>query len=224
MNREMLWDFLFPLLLLLSLSMIFWFTNVDIELQKLFYLPGTGWYLVNNNPWAFLLKYGTLPAILLVISAFLVLICGFFLEKVKKYRKIALFLIVYMILGPGLIVNTVFKEHWGRPRPKNIVEFGGQKQYLPLWKKGSSAEDKSFPSGDAAMGFFLLSPFFFLRKKAKKWAIFFLTLGISYGTIMGLTRMVRGKHFASDVLWSAGFIYLTGITLYYIFRFNKKVR
>ncbi|WP_321495089.1 hypothetical protein [uncultured Desulfobacter sp.] len=30
---------------------------------------------------------------------------------------------------------------------------------------------------------------------------------------MGLGRIVQGAHFASDVLWSAGFVYYTGLSL-----------
>jgi membrane-associated PAP2 superfamily phosphatase len=30
---------------------------------------------------------------------------------------------------------------------------------------------------------------------------------------MGLGRMIQGGHFASDVLWSAGFIYIGGLIL-----------
>ena len=25
-------------------------------------------------------------------------------------------------LGPGLVVNVLFKDHWGRPRPREVVD------------------------------------------------------------------------------------------------------
>jgi membrane-associated PAP2 superfamily phosphatase len=222
-NKETLFDFLFPLFLLVSLTTIFWFTNADIELQRPFYLAEKGWYLAKTNPWYFLYRYGMYPAIILVLSAALIFVSSLVSCKTLPYRRIALFLILHMLLGPGLVVNAVFKDHWGRPRPTQIVDFGGQEQYLPPWKKGSLTEGKSFPSGHASIGFFLFSPFFFLRKNTRRWAVLFLFLGLSFGSLMGLARMIQGGHFASDVLWSGGFTYLTGLTLYYFFRFDKGV-
>jgi membrane-associated PAP2 superfamily phosphatase len=138
------------------------------------------------------------------------------------YRKIGLFLVIYMILGPGLVINTVFKDHWGRPRPAEVQNFGGSEKYLPVWERGTPGQGKSFPSGHAAVGFFLFSPFFFLRNSSKKWAWFFLLLGLSYGTYMGIGRMAQGGHFATDVLWGGGLTYLTGLMLSYVFLFDKK--
>jgi len=126
-----------------------------------------------------------------------------------------------MVLGPGLIVNTAFKHNWGRPRPRQILELGGTQKYLPVWQKGISGEGKSFPSGHASVAFYLFTPFFFLRKSRKKWAVFFLLLGITYGLFMGAARMVQGAHFPSDVVWSGGVTYLTGLVLACFFRFDR---
>jgi membrane-associated PAP2 superfamily phosphatase len=37
--------------------------------------------------------------------------------------------------------------------------------------------------------------------------------GLVYGCIMGMARIIQGGHFLSDVLWSAGFVYLTALVL-----------
>ncbi len=50
----------------------------------------------------------------------------------QRYRLACSFLALLYILGPGVLVNLLFKEHWGRPRPVNIVEFGGTQQYVLL--------------------------------------------------------------------------------------------
>lgn len=44
----------------------------------------------------------------------------------------------------------------------------------------------------------------------------FLITGIVYGTLMGMSRMARGAHFASDVIWAGGIIYYTGMALYFL--------
>jgi hypothetical protein len=40
-------------------------------------------------------------------------------------RMYGLFILLSVILGPGLLVNLVFKDHWGRPRPRQVVALGG---------------------------------------------------------------------------------------------------
>ena len=222
MKKKIAMDFLIPILILMVLTTIFWVTGADMGIQKLFYSPEKGWYLKDVNPWALLYDHGNKPGLIIGFSALLVLAVGLFSRHLQHYRKIALFLIVFLIIGPGLITNTIFKSHWGRPRPRQIVEFGGKERFLPVWVKGISGKGRSFPSGHASIGFFVLAPFFFLRKNAPKWAVIFLLLGIAYGILMGIGRIVQGGHFASDVLWSFGFTYLTGLILYYLVRLDRK--
>ena len=91
-----------------------------------------------------------------------------------------------------------------------------------MWQKGISGEGKSFPSGHASVAFYLFTPFFPLRGSRKKWAVLFLSLGMSYGILMGFTRMVQGGHFPSDVVWAGGFTYLAGLVLSCFFKFDKR--
>ena len=35
------------------------------------------------------------------------------------------FLALALLLGPGLVVNTDFKSHYGRPRPRQDLDIGG---------------------------------------------------------------------------------------------------
>lgn len=215
-------DFLIPILVLAGFTLLFWVTNFDIEIEKLFYSSARGWFLRDADPWAFLYHYGNIPGIIMASLGLLVFTIGFFYRRISHCRKVGLFLCLLMLLGPGLVVNTAFKHHWGRPRPRQIQEFGGNQRYLPVWQKGIRGEGKSFPSGHASVGFYLFTPFFFLRRNEKKWAIFFLCLGIAYGLLMGTARMIQGGHFPSDVVWSGGFTYLTGLLLSYFFRFDKQ--
>jgi lipid A 4'-phosphatase len=61
----------------------------------------------------------------------------------------AVFLIATLALGPGLLVNVLLKEYWGRPRPIDVTEFGGQQQFVPWWStKGECQSNCSFVSGD----------------------------------------------------------------------------
>ncbi len=223
-KQIVLFDFLIPLVILLGFTLVFWMTEIDLTLQRRFFVPEKGWSYADLPLCRAMYDYGPFPALLLSIVCLAAFITSFWKRQLAPYRKvfllvfllipyrrIYLFFILLMLIGPGLVVNSVFKEHWGRPRPREIVQFGGQKTFLKVWQKGQSGNGSSFPSGHASMGFFLLSPYFLLRRRFKKWAWTFLGLGLGFGLLMGLVRMMQGGHFASDVLWAGGMVYLCAL-------------
>ena len=214
---------LIPVTILMAVTIVFWVTDLDLILQNFFFIQGTGWIYKDMNPWRFLYYYGEIPAILLAVASIFVFIGSFLARKISPYRKIALFFVLLIMAGPGLVVNAIFKDHWGRPRPLQVDVFSGQEHFLHVWEKGIAGKGKSFPCGHASMGFFLFSPYFIVRKTSRKWSVIFLALGLSYGTFMGLARMIQGGHFASDVIWSGGFVYLCGLGLYYLLRLERDI-
>jgi lipid A 4'-phosphatase len=221
MKKRVFLDFLIPVAIMFLLTLPFWVTDADLAFSRLFYAQDKGWHYGDANLWRFLYDYGNVPAFVLAGSGLLVFCLGFVVPRIADRRRIGLFLVLFLILGPGLVVNTVFKDHWGRPRPADTRGLGGTETFLPVWVKGAAGHGKSFPSGNASVGFFVFAPFFFLRGKGNKKAFFFLALGILYGLLVGLGRIIQGGHFLSDVLWSGGFIYLTGLILSYVFRFPQ---
>jgi lipid A 4'-phosphatase len=210
-NKQWLWDLIVPAAFLAGGTIIFWITSLDTTIESLFFSADHGWESGDQPPWRWLYDYGTIPAQVIAYGALGVFLTTYFYRRVKPCRIAAIFLVLVMLAGPGLLVNTIFKENWGRPRPLDLVQFSGEKEFLPVWVKGDAAGGQSFPSGHASMGFYWLTPFFVFRRTAGKWATFFLVFGISYGLLMGITRMVQGAHFPSDILWSFGFVYLTGL-------------
>jgi membrane-associated PAP2 superfamily phosphatase len=223
MKKDIFFNFALPLCIAVILTALIGLTNTDLEIEKLFYsLERGGWFMGQKMPWNFLYNYGNIPAILLASVGFLVFVLSFFRKTLLPYKKIGFFLAMFLVLGPGLIVNTVFKDHWGRPRPADIVNFGGTETFRQAWETGEAGQGKSFPSGHASVGFFLFAPFFFLRKSHQTTAWAFLGLGIIFGMFMGAGRMIQGGHFLTDIIWSGVFIYITGYILYYIFRFDRE--
>src|SRR5450759_773117 len=62
-----------------------------------------------------------------------------------------LFLMTTSALGPGLLANAVLKEHWGRPRPIEVTQFGGTEHFVAWWDpRGECDKNCSFVSGDVA--------------------------------------------------------------------------
>jgi lipid A 4'-phosphatase len=222
MKNNIFWCLVMPISIAVILSAIISWTNADLEIATLFYVPGKGWFMGQELPWYFLYHYGNIPGIILAVGGFLVFALSFFRKELLPYKKIGLFLVIFMILGPGLVVNTVFKEHWGRPRPGDIVNFGGKGTFHQPWEIGETGQGQSFPSGHASVGFFLFAPYFFLTKSHRKAAFAFLFLGIAFGFFMGTGRIIQGGHFLTDVIWSGLITYLTGVTLAYFFRFDRR--
>jgi lipid A 4'-phosphatase len=216
------WGLVLPTSLVVILSVFIGWTNADLEIAKLFYSPKKGWFGGQEFPWYALYHYGNIPGIALAFGGLVVFLLSFFRKELWPYKKIGLFLVLFMILGPGLVVNTVFKNHWGRPRPADVINFGGTKPFHQAWEIGKAGQGQSFPSGHASVGFFLGAPFFILRKSRPKAAFSFLGLGTAFGVVMGAGRIIQGGHFLTDIIWSGLLIYLTGSALAYIFSFNRQ--
>jgi len=222
MKKGILAEFLYPLLAVAVITVALNVAGADLAIEALFYSPGAGWPQGNGELWSFLYRYGNIPAFVIGGLGAMAFLLSFFSAKFQPDRKAGLFIIVFLILDPGLIVNTFFKDCWGRSRPADIVQFGGTETYRPFWQPGTPGQGHSFPSGHAAIGFFIMAPYFVLRLKAPGWARRALAAGVLYGMLMGLGRMIQGGHFLTDVIWAGCLVYLTGLFLYYLFRLDRE--
>jgi len=205
---------------LLLITGILWLTDADRFITSLVprdhviaaVLPecDRAWPVGNLAPWNILYNLAPFPAVLLAVSALLVLLIGFFKSQLSPWRKKAIFILLLLALGPGLVINVLLKDQLGRPRPRQIVEFGGEHQFTQSWQPGKGGENSSFPSGHAAIAFFLIAPWFVLRDKKPRSAEVFLISGLLFGTLVGIARILQGGHFVSDILWAGGLLYLLG--------------
>jgi lipid A 4'-phosphatase len=175
----------------------------------------------NVFPWNMFYKWAAAPAVLLGAAALAVLLAGIRLRKYASWRKEAVFILLLLALGPGLLINVLFKEEFGRARPREIVEFGGSQQFTPFWRPGNAGTNSSFPSGHAAIAFSVLAPWFVLREKQRRTAVLFLLLGLLFGTCVGIARILQGAHFLSDILWAGGLVYLVGALLALLMRIDN---
>ncbi len=192
------------------------FPALDLTLSALFYAeqPTPAWYLKDAMPWGWFYTYGELPACMMAIGAFLVLLGSLRRAAWRQYRRSCLLLVLAVALGPGLLVNGLLKPFWGRPRPRHIEQFAGTQAYRPWWQPGGPGAGESFPSGHAAMGYVLLAGAVLVSGGRRVW-LGRLALGgaLAYGTLVGIARVVQGGHFASDVVWSGLLMYLTVLGL-----------
>src|SRR5260221_2767865 len=113
------------------------------------------------------------------------------------------FVVLALLLGPGLLANVVLKDNWGRARPSHLVEFGGKSTFSPpLLLSDQCDHNCAFVAGDAAAGFFLLS-FALLARRRRALAI---AGALGVGAALGVVRIIQGGHFLSDVVFAGLFI------------------
>jgi lipid A 4'-phosphatase len=207
----------FEIFSLVFLTLFISYFDLDITTQRLFYHASSSsiWFQKENPFWQFGYHYGTLPAILLTFAALIGFILSWIKPKIKAYRRYFMFIILTLIIGPGLLINAVLKDHWGRPRPRQVQEFGGRWEFKEIWQPGTPGKGKSFPCGHCSMGFFFITIYYCFKRKHKALAYSSVVFSIAIGTFIGFARISQGGHFFSDVLWSWGLTYLTASFLYY---------
>ncbi|NKN34089.1 phosphatase PAP2 family protein [Marichromatium bheemlicum] len=195
----------------------FWISDLDIWLVSLFYHPGADdpWFEAQAPLWSALYVAAPLLTGLVMLGGLLVLVAAALWPRFRRLRIHAVFVIATALLGPGLIVNGVFKEQWDRPRPHQTEAFGGTQPYLPPLQIGDYGEGKSFPSGHASVGF-MLGAFFLIWHRRRPWLAWTALAGsVAFGVLLGIGRMAAGDHFASDVIWAWVFVYGTALLLYH---------
>ncbi len=189
------------------------FPQLDLSVSRWFYSVEQGGFPYRHHPLTVFCYY-LIRIITTVIAVWCIV--GLLIAKFKPHVKLKifpaksliLFVLIAMILGPGLIVHQGFKEHWERARPVNIIEFGGTEAYTPPLEIAQSG-GKSFISGHAAMGFFV-AVFAFLATGRRRCYIY--CAGIGFGIIVSLCRIAQGGHFLSDTVF-AGLVTLLTIQL-----------
>lgn len=174
---------------------------IDLGASGAFWTNGTG-FLLQHDPLARgfqkVLHVGTI-----VVAALLILT---FLVSAVRLRPILgltarswLFLGLAVVIGPGIVTNSILKEHWGRARPYQVTEFGGHAAFSPpLVLSNQCDRNCSFVAGDPSVGFCLEAVAYVIRRRRR--AVLAGSIGI--GLAIGLMRIMQGGHFLSDVLFS----------------------
>lgn len=210
------WPWLLPVLALMAITP---FTAAwDLAVAHYFY-EGNG-HFSSAPVYSFVYQYGVVPAQLAVLLACIALLLSYCLARFKKWRQGALLLVLPLLIGAGFVVHAVLKDHWGRPRPKQVIEFGGHQAFLPYYVPNFAEKPepaKSFPCGHCTMGFYFFA-LALLGRRLDKPVLFWggLAAALGLGIMLSLTRIAQGGHFLSDTLVSALIMWLAayGCSLY----------
>jgi membrane-associated PAP2 superfamily phosphatase len=109
-----------------------------------------------------------------------------------------LFIAGTLIAGPGILVNLVFKNNWGRPRPIEVTAFGGEHPFVGAWHMSDAcASNCSFVSGEASSAIWLITLAVLLPLAWRRPALRVLAV---LALLLSLNRIAMGGHFLSDVL------------------------
>lgn len=123
-------------------------------------------------------------------------------EKHRLNQRKWFFMLAFLLLGPGILVHTGFKDNWDRARPRDVTEFGGSRDFTsPLVISNQCEKNCSFVSGHAAMGFAYIALGWVL--KSRLW----LMCGVGLGLFVGGVRVMQGGHFLSDIIFSGYICY-----------------
>lgn len=198
MISKHLW-WLLPILMMVVITPFS--AEIDLTVSRWFYRNGQ---FSTNGFFSFFYDYAVIPGQLAGVIAAIFLVFTYFFPKIQKWRSPLLAVLLTLVLGAGFIVHTLLKDHWGRPRPKQVIEFGGKQEFRPWYKPNffhQPEPSRSFPCGHCTMGFFFFSAAFALRRTGHyRWAHFFLIYALVMGFFLGLARIAQGGHFVSDVL------------------------
>ncbi len=180
--------------------------NIDVVVSSWFYNPVTGSFPANDVPFVKFIYwlFKEMPAVIVPVLLWLSIMTLFKAapDWNKRNRRKWYFMLAFLLIGPGIIVHTGFKDNWDRARPRHVVELGGDKAFTPAWVISDQCERNcSFVSGHAAMGFAFIALGWVLQ--SRMW----LTFGLFMGLFVGGIRVLQGGHFLSDIVFSGYICY-----------------
>nr|WP_321266238.1 phosphatase PAP2 family protein [uncultured Sulfurimonas sp.] len=211
MNKKYLNVKLYIWLLFLAFSLLFVLVpQIDLLVAGLFY--DNVEFPLNGSLIEEFFYHSVKPIIIIFALSTLSI---FFYNTIKKKNilninsAVMLYTVLILTIAPLLIVNTTLKENWGRARPAQTIDFGGQKEFTSAFMM-SDQGGYSFSSGHSAAAFSLLG-FALLAKRRQN---LFVKIVLIYGTLVSLARMAAGGHFLSDVVTSFFIVYIATHVLY----------
>ncbi|KQW31146.1 hypothetical protein ASE36_02360 [Rhizobium sp. Root274] len=205
---------LFATLITLTLSAVFVaMPGVDLAVSRLFYVEGLGFPAGKIEALKTFRAFGQYFPLALIIA----LVVGLVLKLIYPSRpslfppRFTLYFSSLFLLGPALTVNGILKPLFDRPRPRNVVDFGGTDAFVHAWGLGGHYfDDRSFVSGEAAVVACLIPLAFFVPVVWRRSVFVLLCV---YAALTALNRIAFGAHFLSDVLIASGLMAMLAIGL-----------
>lgn len=176
---------------------------LDIDISAIFYNRQTGTFVVNAQPWVNNSRTAARSISALIFAPACLAIIGKLIMPKRRMlvgARAALFLLLTMALGPGVLANVILKDHWGRARPIDITELGGAFRFTAWWDpRGSCPDNCSFVAGEPSGAFWTLAP---AALAPPQWRLLAYGGALAFGAAVGLLRIAGGAHFFTDVVFA----------------------
>ena len=133
--------------------------------------------------------------------------------------------ILILAIGISVLVVTTAKRFIDVDCPWDLIRYGGDKPYFPLFKYNNSYLPSAhcFPASHASVGYSWIALFFYFKITQNKLKFKVLGLVLCMGLIFGFAQQLRGAHFISHDLWSFLLCLSTCMLVYKIAYRNKTV-
>lgn len=203
MNHWKLWLIRSPCHWLLPiLTMLIIFPKIDLTVSGWFFFEGE--FSLRHNVLCEFIR-AAVPPLMFGVALFVALLgvaAAVFRESFLGIRpRVAIYLLLSLGIGPGLLANSLFKDNWGRARPSSLIFFGGDRLFTPaLVLSDQCNHNCSFVSGHAALAFWTIA---FALLVPLPWRRSAIIMSLLYGFTVGLARVIQGRHFLSDVIFAA---------------------
>src|SRR5262245_1564797 len=183
--------------------------ELDLELAALFYDPARHGFWRSYDPPSLRLRDASTWLVALVAAPAAIALALTLLRPRRPLlipgRAIVLMLVT-LALAPGVLANLLLTEHWGRPRPIDVAEFGGAEHFRPWWDpRGDCPKNCSFIAGEPSGAFWTMSA---AAVAPPHWRALAYGGAIAFGAAVGVLRMAAGAHFFSDVAFAGVFTFL----------------
>ena len=169
-----------------------------------------GSVIMPSNYLPFPLYVNALPGI--ALSVLVILYAVKLSKTADRATMVRVALTIFVIILAEMVFVNIVKIPWGRPRMRLIAEDIGA-VFTPWWVPGTTVRDalmashgiasdefKSFPSGHTANGaaaiWLTLLPLLDAKLKDKKRLL--LYIGVCWGLLVALSRIIMGAHFVTD--------------------------
>ena len=184
--------------------------DLDLKLAALFFDPARGGFWRSYDP-IYLRARDAAVRLVAAVAAPAVIAVVWKLVRPRRPLLIpgraVVLMLVPLALAPGVVANVVLKDHWGRPRPIDVAEFGGDEHFRAWWDpRGDCPKNCSFVAGEPAGAFWTLAPAAVVV--APQWRALGYAIALAFGSAVGVQRMAAGAHFFSDVVFAGVFTYL----------------
>ncbi len=227
-RRRAAWDAFWVLLGLwgVSLALFNTFPQIDPYVSAHFFVreacstapaigENCGHFPYRQDPFFQLLRtlFLRLPSVVAVVLLWKLLDCyghhgATFNAERARALKVAL---ASLVIGPIVLVNSILKSYWGRPRPSETLDFGGHFDFVQAGSMaGKCLSNCSFVSGEAAGAGWLFCLVLLVPQPLRSALLPPLA---TISLLAPALRVAFGAHYLSDVVlgWLSSLVVFAGL-------------